>query len=115
MKFWCNLWEVTLVRYLMILLGGLHAVLWSRGKPNKTMIELASRMRMHNADLELAVRHLNTRALTVFPICAVALFIKCLYTDWFAEVYYIHITMLWMRNEHFGSLLIQLQDIEIKC
>jgi hypothetical protein len=51
-----------------------------RGKPREILIELAGRRTFRlRIDFEPAVRHLKTRAQTVVPICAVALFLKHLY------------------------------------
>jgi hypothetical protein len=44
-----------------------------------------------------AARHLNTRAITVVPNCAVALFVFKSIT----QVYYIYIYMLWIRNDFY--------------
>jgi hypothetical protein len=75
----------------MLTLGGLHErhavqrgiwvrtqhLLQDRGKPRKTLIDLAGRRTFRmRTDFQPAVRHLNTRALTVVPSCAVALFKK---------------------------------------
>jgi hypothetical protein len=40
------------------------------------------------ADFQPAVRHLSPRALTVIPVCAVALFIKNIDTDQFTCLFY---------------------------
>jgi hypothetical protein len=78
----------------MLPLGGLHVMhaaqrgiwvltqhlLWDRGKPRKTLVELAGRWTFRDADWLLASSPaLNARNLTLVPICAVALFEKYVY------------------------------------
>jgi hypothetical protein len=58
-------------------------------------------------DFQSAVLSLNTRALTVVPVCAVALSFK-IYRN-FLQCFFCAFLMRWMRKEQLGSLLIQLQ------
>jgi hypothetical protein len=87
----------------MLTLGGLHErhavqrgiwvptqhLIWDRGKPRKTLIELAGRRTFRmRTEFQPAVRHLNTQALTVVPNCAAALFKKTLHGFCFKKYIY---------------------------